>query len=176
MRTSKGEGHFRIYFVLEIDFVSSKLHWFFLSRELWLSCLPCLRWILWMIKENFKKWNRITVEDRRTFPVDQQWQQCDLDKARIVPWTCKPHQNTVYWCNFKARSEERIAISSNTITRNRSLRYTAFDLCWESGMHEDWRWTTPPSISLSKGTSKHAETEFAEVDSRINRTKTRENP
>ena len=70
---------------VEIDFVSSKLHWFFPSRELWLSCLPCLRWILWMIKENFKKWNRITVEDCRTFPVDQQWQQCDLDKARIVP-------------------------------------------------------------------------------------------
>ena len=37
---------------------------------------------------------------------------CDLDKPRIAPYenTWRPHQNTVYRCNLKTRSEERIAI------------------------------------------------------------------
>ena len=64
---------------------------------------------------------------------------------------------------FEARSEERIAISSNAITRNRSLQHTTFDLYWENGIHENWRWTFPQSVSVSKGTSNHAETEFAEM-------------
>ena len=38
-----------------------------------LSCRKCkIRWILWMIRENFKKWNQITVGDCLTFPVNQQ--------------------------------------------------------------------------------------------------------
>ena len=42
----------------------------------------------------------------------------NLDKPRIAPYknTRRPYQNTVYWCNSKDRSEERIAILSNTIT------------------------------------------------------------
>ena len=38
---------------------------------------------------------------------------------------------------FKARSEEMIAILSNTITRNRSLQHATCELYSESGMHED---------------------------------------
>ena len=37
---------------------------------------------------------------------------------------------------FKARTEERIAILSNTITRNRSPQHTTCYLCGENGMHE----------------------------------------
>ena len=33
------------------------------------------RWILWIIRENFKKWNQITVGDCLTFPVSLQWFQ-----------------------------------------------------------------------------------------------------
>ena len=32
-----------------------------------------MRWILWMIQENLKKWNQITVGDCLTFPVNLQW-------------------------------------------------------------------------------------------------------
>ena len=37
---------------------------------------------------------------------------------------------------FGVRSEERIAILSNTVTCNRPLQHTACSLHWESGMHE----------------------------------------
>ena len=37
------------------------------------NCSLCKnRWILWVIHVNFKKWNRITVWDCLTFPVNQQ--------------------------------------------------------------------------------------------------------
>ena len=37
------------------------------------KCRKCKsKWILWMIHGNFKKWNRITVGDCLTFPVNQQ--------------------------------------------------------------------------------------------------------
>ena len=32
-------------------------------------------WILWMIRDNFKKWNQTAVGDCRTFPVSLQWFQ-----------------------------------------------------------------------------------------------------
>ena len=91
-------------------------------------------------------------------------QQCDLNKARIVPYwnTWKLHQNTLLLVQLEARSEERIAISSNTITRNRSLQHTTCDLHWESSMHEDWRWTAPQSIPVSKVPSRCTETEFGQ--------------
>ena len=38
---------------------------------------------------------------------------------------------------FKARSEEGIAVLSNTITRSRSLQHTTCDLFCEGGMNED---------------------------------------
>ena len=38
-----------------------------------LSCRTCkTRWILWIIQENLKKWNQITVGDCLTFPVNLQ--------------------------------------------------------------------------------------------------------
>ena len=47
----------------------------------------------------------------------------DLDKPRIAPYknTWRPHQKKSVLVQSKARSEERIAVSSNTITRNCSL-------------------------------------------------------
>ena len=64
---------------------------------------------------------------------------CDLDKPRIAPYknTWRPHQKHSVLVQFKARPEERIAVLSNTITRNRPLQHTACDLYRESGMHED---------------------------------------
>ena len=50
----------------------------------------------------------------------------DLDKPRIAPYK-KTHQCSVL-VQFKAPSEDRIAVLSNTITRNRSLQHTACDL------------------------------------------------
>ena len=47
---------------------------------------------------------------------------------------------------FEARSEERIAILSNTVTRNRSLQHTACGLCRESGMHENKGGAVPQGI------------------------------
>ena len=39
-------------------------------------CRKCKnKWILWMIRENFKKWNQIVVEGCLTFPVSLQWFQ-----------------------------------------------------------------------------------------------------
>ena len=32
-----------------------------------------IKWIQWMIQENFKQWNQITVGDCLTFPVNLQW-------------------------------------------------------------------------------------------------------
>ena len=87
----------------------------------------------------------------------------DLDKPRIAPYenTWRPHRNTVYWCNLKARSEERIAVLSNTITRNRSLLHTACNLYWEGGMHEDQGGAIPQSISVSKVASCYTEADLA---------------
>ena len=41
------------------------------------NCRKCKNWV---IRENFKKWNQITVGDCLTFPVSQQWFQV------LVPW------------------------------------------------------------------------------------------
>ena len=55
-----------------------------IKRKLWdntknplLSCRKCkIRWFLWMIQENFKKWSRIIVEHVLTLPVNlQRWLQ-----------------------------------------------------------------------------------------------------
>ena len=62
---------------------------------------------------------------------------------------------------FKARSEEMIAVLTNTITRNRSLQHTACDFYWESGVHEDWGGAIPSSTSVSKVPSRCTEAEFA---------------
>ena len=65
--------------------------------------------------------------------------RCDLDKPRIAPYKniWRLHCKYGILVQLKARSEERIAILSNTITRNRSLQRTTCDLYWESGVHED---------------------------------------
>ena len=90
-----------------------------------------------------------------------------LDKPRIAPYknTWIPHQNSVL-VQFKARSQERIAILSNTITRNRSPQHTAFDLYWESGMHEDSGGAIPQGTPISKGASNYTEAEFAKWTTR----------
>ena len=77
---------------------------------------------------------------------------CDVTKARIVPYkkTWRPDQNTVYWCNLKTRSEDRMANLSNMITRNRSLQHTACDMYYESGMHEDYGGVIPQGIPIPK--------------------------
>ena len=55
--------------------------------------------------------------------------RCDLDKPRFAPYknTWRTHQHSVL-VQLAARSEERIAILSSTITRNRSLQHTTCDL------------------------------------------------
>ena len=46
-------------------------------RQYWssfFSCRKCKsRWILWVIQETFKMWNRMIVESCLTFPVNLQW-------------------------------------------------------------------------------------------------------
>ena len=61
----------------------------------------------------------------------------------------------------KARSEERIAVLSNTITRNCSLQHTACDLYWENGVHEDQGGALPQSMPIPKFASNCTEAEFA---------------
>ena len=72
--------------------------------------------------------------------------RCDLDKPRIAPYknTWRPHQKYSVLVQFEARSEETIAVSSNTISCNRSPQHTICDLLYrESGMHEDLGGTIP---------------------------------
>ena len=64
----------------------------------------------------------------------------------------------MFLVQFTTRSEERIAVLSNTITRNRSLQHTTCDLYWESSMHEDWRRAKLRSIPVSKVPSSFTET------------------
>ena len=72
---------------------------------------------------------------------------------------------------FKTRSEERIALLSNTITRNRSLQHTACDLYWESGMHEDEGGVIPQFTPIPKVASSYTESEFAKLTTGWTRTR-----
>ena len=63
--------------------------------------------------------------------------------------------------HIKARSQERIAVLSKTITRNRSLQHTTCDLYGESGIHENKGVALPQSKSVSKVASCYTGAEFA---------------
>ena len=57
--------------------------------------------------------------------------RCNLDKPRLAPYKeyCDASSKHSVLVRFKARSEERVAVLSITITRNRSLQHTTCDLC-----------------------------------------------
>ena len=79
---------------------------------------------------------------------------------------------------FKACSEERIAVLSNTITRNRSLQHTASDLRWES---DEMRWGTVSRATrqvYSKGPQQTARllniNSYSDIQTRYNTTRQEE--
>ena len=63
-------------------------------------------------------------------------------KARTIPKYLATSSKHNVLVQFKAPSEERIAVLSNTITRNRSPQQTTCDMYSESGVHEDQRGVT----------------------------------
>ena len=68
----------------------------------------------------------------------------DLTKPRIAPYKnkWKRVQNTVCWCNFEARSRERLAILPNAVTCSRSLQHTTCSLRWVKSHKSTppWSW------------------------------------
>ena len=88
----------------------------------------------WIPRGRSLKRDRRSVSFTAVNPMDDDQSmeeiRCGLDKPRIAPYknTWKRLQNTVFLVQIEARSEERIAILSNTITRNRSLQHTTCDL------------------------------------------------
>ena len=78
---------------------------------------------------------------------------CDLDKPRIAPYknTWRPHQKLCVLVQFEARSQERMAILSNTVTLNRSPQHTACYLYRESGKHENKGGAKPQGFSNLQG-------------------------
>ena len=104
--------------------------------------------------------------------------QYDLDKPRIAPYkknleTSSKHNVLV---QFKARSREKIAVLSDTITRNRSPQHAACDLYWENVMHENNEWALPKSTSVSKVALCFFFGRIRKVDNKINLIKKQENP
>ena len=71
-------------------------------------------------------------------------------KARSIHTNLEPSPQHSFLVRFKTCSEERIAVLSNTITRNRSLQHTTCDLYRESGMHEHQRGAILQSVSAYK--------------------------
>ena len=69
------------------------------------------------------------------------------------------------------RSEERIAVLSNTITHNRSLQHAACDLSWKRGMREDEGGVIPQGIPISKTATCCTQSEFAKWTTRSIRTR-----
>ena len=92
---------------------------------------------------------------------------CDLNNPRITPHknTWKPHQNSVL-LQFEARSEERIAILSNTVTCNRPPQHTACSLHWESGMRENEGGAIPQGIVNPRIATCCTQSEFAQWSTR----------
>ena len=89
--------------------------------------------------------------------------QLGQTKARSIRKYLEASSKHGVLVQFKGRSEKRIAILSNTITRNRSLRHTTCDLYRDNGMHEDKRGDFLfQSMSAYKISSFFAETEFAQ--------------
>ena len=87
-----------------------------------MNCTPSLKSGLIPGKRSLK-------EDRQSVFCTEEVQY-DLDKPRnaVCKNTWRSHQKHSVLGQFKARSEERIAVISNTITRNRSLPHTTCDL------------------------------------------------
>ena len=79
---------------------------------------------------------------------------------------------------FKTRSEERIAILSNTITRNRSLHHTACDLHRESGVLQDEGGIIPQVFPTSFSNLQRCHVLYwkrlRKADNKINKNKTQE--
>ena len=79
-----------------------------------LSSRKCkIRWILWMIQENFKKWNQITVGDCLTFPVKLQWfqvftqRQCEISKDIV------DNYRTMFESRISAGGVEKLPFPQN---------------------------------------------------------------
>ena len=95
----------------------------------------------------------------------------DQAKDRSIQQCLETSSKYCILVQFDARSEERIAILSNTITRNRSLQHTACDLHRESGMHEDEGGGIPQSMLNSDIATCCTQTEFAQRSTRSTRTR-----
>ena len=90
-------------------------------------------------------------------------------KARSIHKYLEISSNHSVLVQFQARLEERIAISSNTITCNRSLQHTACDMYWESSMHEDEGGVIPQGTPISKVATCCTESEYAKWTTRSTR-------
>ena len=70
-KSEDGDVSFALFYHVPSGAVAS-----FSSCVLAYKCRKCKNtWILWMIQENFMKWNRIILGDCLTFPVNLQWFQ-----------------------------------------------------------------------------------------------------
>ena len=108
---------------------------------------------------------------------DGRWSECGGNcmrlqqaKDRSIQKYLETTLNKIKWMQLKTRSEERIAILSDTITRNRSLQHTTCDLDWKTGMHGDEGGVIPQSILFSKTATCCTQSEFAKWTTRSTRT------
>ena len=97
----------------------------------------------------------------------------DLTKPRIAPSknTWKRLRKFGTLVQFETRSEERIAILSITITRNRSLQHTASSWHWVSGTYENSGWAPPEGSLNSESATIRTEIELAILTTRSTRTR-----
>ena len=89
------------------------------------NCSLCKnKWILWMIQVNFKRWNRIIVEDCLTFPVNLWWFRV-LSRDKRLPldtWNASGSQETFFGNQFSTFDSPRDypqRIQSDDVQRNR---------------------------------------------------------
>ena len=104
-----------------------------------------------------------------------------IEKRRLhATWECRGvfhtrllghvHQKYDRLVQFETRPGERIAISSNTVARNRPLQHTASCLHRESCMHEDEGRAIPKGTFNNKSVTGCTQTEFANRSTRSTRT------
>ena len=91
-----------------------------------LSCGKCkIRWILWVIRENFKKWNQITVGDYLTFPVNLQWCQvlvpcwASTNVYLLTHGIHRDYKTTFLVINFLRSIHPEIIIKESTLTHHK---------------------------------------------------------